>query len=1164
MTCLSTYCSNKLEAMADKMFESLYLNKQYDPMVPCCIVTNSPAMKAWLRHYFVFEWQHRHNKVLANCDFQLFLPFVNDWMDKLLNQNSDKRDPNSHPYSKTNLQWRIYRLLSENKLVSDSFFEIISYLGDNPSPRRQFQLAGRLATLFDDYQVYRCDIVTKWKNENNTSNWQAGLWKMLIADNSNSYSETFNKMESFSIEDAKKAFNNQYREVAIFGATTMAIPYIYFLNNVMSKVINVNLYVLNPGKGYWLEDVSSAKQEHFKEKLFLEAPELINDPLYIPEKGHELLCSLGSSLQEYLFILNEQYNQIDDKFSESDAKTLLGSLQNEILNSKEDSDQCNKLTWTEGDDSIQIHICHSPRREVEVLHNYLLKWLTENQYNDKKLLPYQIQVLVTDIKEYSPHIDAVFGSAAKTSPHEVPYAIDTHAISAESEILNAFITLCNIVTSRFELSSIFDLLSVESVMTAFDLATKDLDILEQIIKNGNIRWGLNAEHRKTVANVDMSPYMTWEYGLDRLLMGYAIGENEWLNDLYTADYAEGAGAIVLGKLTSFIYKLKYYRDNIIKKETRNLSEWHNLFTELLDTFFVSTENTYQEITKIYRVINELLSLKKNSGIAEQNVPFEVIITHIEKALSGTASSGDSLTPNAVTFCQLRTMNSHPTAITCVLGLNDGAFPHKDNRPTFDLLNTTRRRGDRSLRRDDRCAFLESLINTRQKFYLSYIGRTDKNNEPTPPSIVLQEMHSYLINRCNFPETTIMDGNNGTPFETLHHLNSIHPDYFNKNNNKLFSYSKEDFLATKQLIKTDNINNGENENSHTSPKIDITPEIELETVKIFFVNPAKYYYQNILGVRLKRQDTLLPDDNEPIKSDTLQDYKLKIDLMEEQLPLDEITRVSEVEGAIPLAEAGQEHIKSVADNIEHWLKDYLIINDVDYGRLKESLNKQSGIQEKAKDLNINLDNNQEITIHGSSRILSITGHRITKKTKQDSESQVTPEKVTLNIQLEARPTDIKAKDKVRAWISHLFACAVAEDLNSAPHTIIIGLHDQKELEAEYFIPLNSDTAKEKLQTLIKLYHTGQLEPLPFAPETSEAYYDNIDNQHIAIISAINKWGTNTYSEYGRDEAMDNFMFHAFSENGPAIKNGIVNELFKEVSKDFYKPLFENVSNNKESK
>ncbi len=1146
------------------MFESLYVKKQYDPMVPCCIVTNSPAMKAWLRHYFVFEWQHRHNKVLANCDFQLFLPFVNDWMDKLLNKNSNKRDPNSHPYSKTNLQWRIYRLLSENKLVSNGFAEIMSYLDDNASPRRQFQLAGRLATLFDDYQVYRCDIISKWESENNTNNWQAELWKMLIADNNNSYSGTFNKMESFSLEDAKSAFDNKYREVAIFGATTMAMPYIYFLNNVMSKVVNINMYVLNPGKGYWLEDVSTAKQEHFKEKLFLEAPELIDDPLYIPEKGHELLCSLGNSLQEYLFILNEQYNQIYDNFSESDAETLLGSLQNEILNSKEEYDQCNKLTWNEGDDSIQIHICHSQRREVEVLYNHLLKWLTENQYNNKTLQPYQIQVLVTDIKEYSPHIDAIFGSAAKTSPHEVPYAIDTHAISAESEILNAFITLCNIVTSRFELSSIFDLLSVESVMTAFDLAAKDLNILEQIIRNGNIRWGLDAEHRKTVANVDMSPYMTWEYGLDRLLMGYAVGENEWLNDLYTSDYAEGAGAIVLGKLTAFIYKLKYYRDNIIKQKTRNLSEWHNLFTELLDTFFVSTENTYQEITKIYQVISDLQSLKKNSGIAEQNVPFEVIITHIEKTLSGTASSGDSLTPNVVTFCQLRTMNSHPAAITCVLGLNDGAFPHKDNRPTFDLLNTTRRRGDRSLRRDDRCAFLESLINARQKIYLSYVGRTDKGDEPMPPSIVLQELHSYLINQCSLSKTTLMDGSSGTPLETLHHLNSIHPDYFDKNNSVLFSYSKEDFLAAKQLIKRDYSNNDENDSSNSPIPTDETTEIELETLKLFFVNPAKYYYQNILGVRLNIQESLLPYDDEPMKSDTLQDYKLKIDLMNEQLPLDEITRVSEVEGAIPLAEAGQEHIRAVADNIEHWLKDNLIIDDMDYGRLKESLNKQSEIQEEAKDLNINLDNNQKRIIHGALRKFAITGHRITKKTKQDSEPQATPETVKLNIQLEARPTNIKAKDKVRAWISHLFACAVAKNENDAPYTVIIGLQNKKELESECFMPLDSDMAKENLQTLITLYHTGQLAPLPFVPETSKAYYTSVDNQYIAIISAVNKWGSNTNSAYGRSEAMDNFMFHAFGENGPAIKNGMVNELFEKTAKAFYKPLFENICNNKDSK
>ncbi len=560
------------------------------------------------------------------------------------------------------------------------------------------------------------------------------------------------------------------------------------------------------------------------------------------------------------------------------------------------------------------------------------------------------------------------------------------------------------------------------MLKAFDLTSEELSILEQIVKAGNIRWGLNAEHRKALTGISMSPYMTWDYGLDRLLIGYATGEADWHNDLYTSDYAEGNNAVVLGKLIKFIDKLKFYVDDIAKTDERSFDRWHDLFAGMLDAFFVSTENSHREITRIRRAIDRL---KKIKGMDKKEIPFEVIIAHLEKELAST-TTGDNLHANSVIFCQLLPMNSRPAEITCALGLNDGTFPRSDNRPTFDLLSEARRRGDRSLRSDDRCAFLESLINARRKLYLSYTGKTDKSNEEVPPSIVLQELKDYLKSRCQFEQTELIDGKSGLPFETLHHLNAIHPDYFDKNSHSnLFSYSKPDFLAAKQIAGIDVIKN-ETSSIDAFNKIDDSKsqvEIELDELKMFFRNPAKYFYKNIMDIRLEQQNSLLPDDDEPMKSDTLERYKLKTTIMGELvsngvigLNQDMMTNVAEVEGHIPLGTAGADDIENTVDQITDWLEADFKVNKQKCGTVAAAL-RLANSEAKAADITIMPSNRTKTIIRGSYRVFPLSNE-------------------TLTMQLFARPAAIKSKDKISGWISHLFACSQTE--SNPPYTVVLGM------------------------------------------------------------------------------------------------------------------------------
>lgn len=96
---------------------------------------------------------------------------------------------------KAPLTWRVMRLLPE--LIERPHFEPLRrFLTDDGDLRKRYQLAERLADLFDQYQVYRADWLKDWAVGEHVLNsargerkplpvgnrWQAQLWRALLED----------------------------------------------------------------------------------------------------------------------------------------------------------------------------------------------------------------------------------------------------------------------------------------------------------------------------------------------------------------------------------------------------------------------------------------------------------------------------------------------------------------------------------------------------------------------------------------------------------------------------------------------------------------------------------------------------------------------------------------------------------------------------------------------------------------------------------------------------------------------------------------------------------------------------------------------------------------------------------------------------------------------
>ncbi len=109
--------------------------------------------------------------------------------------------------------------------------------------------------------------------------------------------------------------------------------------------------------------------------------------------GNSLLASMGKLGRDNMYLLSEmQVNEVDAGFVDIEPDTLLHAIQADILNLEDrQNDEIldssfHKFPISDDDTSLSIHACHSPMREVEVLHDKLLAMFEAEKEKGLKLV----------------------------------------------------------------------------------------------------------------------------------------------------------------------------------------------------------------------------------------------------------------------------------------------------------------------------------------------------------------------------------------------------------------------------------------------------------------------------------------------------------------------------------------------------------------------------------------------------------------------------------------------------------------------------------------------------------------------------------------------------------------------------------------------------------
>lgn len=817
--------------------------------------------------------------------------------------------PKENIFAREIMVWHLMRIIPKH-LDKAEFSALSNYL-KSADQLKLYQLSVKVADLFDQYLVYRPHWLVEWENNqsekvfneiiqlNNFSQekrkdiydyiqWQSILWNELVDEIKSRTSELifntshraylqqryFEKLDNLT-EQEKSLLPHR---IFIFGISSLPPAQLAVLNK-LSQYCTIHLFFTNPSEKFWGDNREDKIVEKIALGKHLSVEELEG---LLDEQGNPLLALWGKQGKEFLNLLTEQeINDIDLYHRNEEINSLLDQIKNSIL----DFEAKTKLTYLKEDNSLQIHSCHSKMREIEVLHNQLLSLFEQNP----ELSPNDIIVMSADIDSYTPYINAVFGRYEYKDPRFIPFTVSDQKISQIDPVISSFLLLLTLKENIFSAEVMLDLLDIPSIREKYQLTQENVFQLRSWVDKVGIRSGLTKD------NPEWKNYNSWENGLDRLLLGNSLkNENNAWQDILAFNESYGLSAEVVGYLAKFIDNLSAWHQFL--QQSHTIEDWQSALLNLINEMYQDNEHSQGILAKLISEI-DIISEQITQADFAQEIDSEIITQLFEQRLE---NERDNLTflIGKVNFCTLLPMRAIPFKVVCLLGMNEGDFPRQQVINNFDLMQFSPRKGDRARRDDDRYLFLEALLSAQEVFYISYIGQSLINNSEKFPSILVSQLIDYIHN--NLP-----DNEKGNFKAKLHSMSVFSPRNFIYDR----AYNKEWLDIQKQAVQ-----NQPFLTKLSTDKLEIPTSIELDDLIAYLQEPVRYFFNHHLGV-------LFPNDSESI--DETEHFSLsgleKFNLLNELLRVDEADRnlffdKEKLKGNLPVNHFSMLSERDLIDNI----------------------------------------------------------------------------------------------------------------------------------------------------------------------------------------------------------------------------------------------------------
>ena len=475
------------------------------------------------------------------------------------------------------------------------------------------------------------------------------------------------------------------------------------------------------------------------------------------------------------------------------------------------------------------------------------------------------------------------------------------------------------------------------------------------------------------------------------------------------------------------------------------------------------------------------------------------------------------------------MRAIPFQMVCLLGMNDGDYPRRSPRADFDLLGLPAmgRPGDRSRRDDDRQLMLEALLSARRTLYVSWCGRSVRNNSEQPPSVLVSQLRDEI--------DALWGEGSAERLTTVHPLQPFSRAYFEEGS-PWQTYAKEWRAAQTELPRAASIGGvagcgkaGDAQPSTPAllPPLESalgTPVITLAQLVRFLRQPVGAFFRERLQVHLEGERSELHDEElfglGGLDLYQLLDHQIQhvpTDLSPETLPehARRAVRRLRLAGALPLAGVGQLQAGGLIAQLE--------------ALLGAALNERAAFPLPAPRVLIDVAHPHVQLQDALSGVLT---------------DQPTGEGAALLLSLRANAlADLKSKtpkaipDKlIDIWLVSLAAAAMGQPL----HCVVVGANAVLRVP-----PPEPDAARAQLQVVLNTWAEGMRWPLPLPPALALQWLK--DRENLNALHDLYEGSSHQRAERSKDPAL--------ARTYPTLSDLMASADFERLAEAVYVPLRE---------
>lgn len=1059
-----------------------------DSLAPDVVLIPQPGLRHWLLQTLAED-----RGIAANLDLCTPSEFV--W--RLL-RAAHPALPEASPWDREQLRWRLYALLGEQTAlpapVRRHLQRAAQTAGSADAALARYALADALAAAYDRYQAYRRDWLETWEAEppagrharDDRDDWQAQLWRALRRRAPDAPHRAALLADWLARHD---------REAAGFaGAPPPGLPPRLFafgtlhvspdalhLLAVLGQWIPVDFHLPTPCAEYW-GDVES-----LRERLRRDGVGALPAALAEADRDNPLLAAWGAGGREiiarlfsYDIVLPEREVEL---FLPPGRDSLLHRLQQDVL----DRAAPQPSPFDPDDRSLQVHACHSKLREVEVLHDQLRALLDDETRFDPPLQPHQIAVMAPDIADYLPLARAVFGGLDPGDPRWIPFSLADRPQRQTHPLIALLPDLLALADTPPTAAGFRDLLALPSLAQALPLDAAQRAKLDDWFAAAGIRWGEDERARER-AGVGRWREYSFEFGFDRLLAGYAAGDDalRCADDAHDAiapcPELEGADAEALDRALAVYRQLRALAEWM--RTPHPATAWRLRLAEALRALLAPVPIDEPE-AQARRLLFDALDAFAEQAAEAGELPAALVRRALEDALAQPSTQRPWLS-GGVVFAGMVPLRTVPFRVICLLGMDADAYPRREPGSDVDRLvdaiqgRAPRRLGDRSVRDDDRFLFLQLLCAAGEVFHLSYGGRDARDGSVREPSPVIGElldaverMHSEAAREALCVQ---------------HPLQPFSPRAFGAGDDpgatRRFSYRGEWRMAAQAPAAAASFASAPLPLAEIAERPEDIPD--RDALQAFFANPAKHWLRARLGLRLPGEDDE-DDAREPMGGDGLQRYRAVEALVDaDEAEVVDPVRALRARALLPPgrdglalaaeAETAAARLRSARARIQATAAPAIVAGD---GR------DSAGIAFRFDD------------VHDDGRCVVVAG-------------------------------GLDGKRWLRALIDHsLLVTALGE--RARTHFVFDDKHPERAAEL-ILVGAVPAVAQAWLRQMIALWQEGQTAPLPFMPKSAQAYAATF-GRTSGDAQAAWKEAWKAYAPFGRrGERDDPWLRLAFRPDG----------------------------------